>query len=368
MSDPASNARIILERGARAYKCALCDSDVTASQILRFTSNASENEVEQIFSELVHLSSFLESRRPRVAAMIALRRVISHCSNVDVLNLETSPLGQWCLQGLSSSVRELRIASGRTLVTFLLERRGLHASQELIYRNRKNAIAFLRSMSENNHVNLTETCMMAWSQLGRIMDEDELNLVLIKLLEYLGSNNNIVSAIAYNELLTLSEARGVTPRELFQPYWRSLAYMVTKDMVHRPQMSRAVAELLQLSVNELLLVIQEHALPWLVLDRQKDVIQKIADARRDKESWHLIMESANMAPIVALLLIQDPDDIMGFANSRLEELLPNFWPSGVVGLLQSEPVLIVFELLKAAGEADEPRKTTVSVDQGMVGL
>jgi serine/threonine-protein kinase ATR len=232
--------------------------------------------------------------------------------------------------------------------------------QDLISRNRKNSIAFLKSISDNNQPHLTETFIMAWGQLGTVVWEHELNLVLIKLLEYLGSSNNIVSAFAFNELLNLADARRVTPRRLFEPFWPNLAYMVTKDMVQRPQMSRTIAELLQVSVNELLLLIQTHALPWLVLDKQKDVIQKIAEARRESEIWLPLIDPANLAATLALLLVQDFEDIASFAKSRLDELSAHFQTEPLANLLQVEPVLTVIELLKAAGDADETRKALVS--------
>ncbi|KAF4435407.1 putative UVSB PI-3 kinase [Fusarium austroafricanum] len=362
-----------------------------------------KSRVESLFTKLIRLPALAESRRPRVAAMMALRRVILHCEDTELLNLETSRLGQWCLQSLNSSVRELRIAAGRVLATFSLTRPepillsmvlaarpaepndtrnqrvnqvqapspngNFHPNatsgtspmkrQDLISRNRKNSIAFLKSTSDKNQSNLTETFIMAWSQLGTVVWEHELNLVLIKLLEYLGSSNNIVSACAFNELLNLADARRVTPRRLFEPFWPNLAYMATKDMVQRPQMSRNIAELLQVSVNELLLLIQTHALPWLVLDKQKDVIQKIAEARQESEIWLPLIDPANLAATVALLLIQDTEDIAGFAKSRLDELSTHFQTEPLVNLLQVEPVLTVIELLKAAGDTDESRKAPV---------
>ncbi|RBR22292.1 hypothetical protein FVER53590_01978 [Fusarium verticillioides] len=307
------------------------------------------------------------------------------------------------LMSLNSSVRELRVAAGRVLATFSLARpepilssmvlparpaeangignprvnqaqatftdgnfrtnvsngSSLMKTQDLISRNRKNSIAFLKSISDKNQPNLIETFIMAWGQLGTVVWEHELNLVLIKLLDYLGSNNNIVSACAFNELLNLADARRVTPRRLFEPFWPSLAYMTTKDMVQRPQMSRTIAELLQVSVNELLLLIQTHALPWLVLDKQKDVIQKIAEARQESEVWLPLIDPANLAATLALLLVQDTDDIASFAKSRLEELSTHFQTEPLVNLLQVEPVLTVIELLKAAGDADETKKAPV---------
>ena len=64
------------------------------------------------FAELVRLPSFTETKRPRIIAMVALRRLVLHSMDPDFLDLETSPAGQWCLQSLRSSVRELRIAAG----------------------------------------------------------------------------------------------------------------------------------------------------------------------------------------------------------------------------------------------------------------
>lgn len=374
------------------------------SQVLSPLAAIHKDFSEQLFTKLIRLPFLAEARRPRVATMMGLRRLVMHINDPKLLNLETSNLGQWCLQSLYSSVRELRIASGRALAAFSLSRDepslaqvtirglptrqqhpqdkraahemeisrvdGLHSStatdetsemkrHNLIHRNRKVSIAFLKSISDKSQPSLTETFIMAWGQLGRVVSEDELNLVLIKLLEYLGSSNNIVSAFAFNELLSLSEARGTTPRRLFEPFWPNLAYMATKDMVQRPQMSRAIAELLQVSVNELLELIQTYALPWLVLDRQKDVIQKITEARHETDIWLPLMDASNLAATVALLLMQDTDDIVGFAKSRLDSIHPHFHPLSLLELLQSEPVLIAMELLKAAGEADETRKPIV---------
>ncbi|CAJ0548046.1 Ff.00g048000.m01.CDS01 [Fusarium sp. VM40] len=384
-------------------RCSICEMNASPTRSTSHEAVLLKSRVEALFTKLIRLPSLAESRRPRVAAMMALRRVILHCDDAELLNLETSGLGQWCLQSLNSSVRELRIAAGRVLATFSLGRietvlssmvllarpveengaknnrmgqaqgRSVHGDlysgatdqtssmkrQDLISRNRKNSIAFLKSISDNNQPHLTETFIMAWGQLGTVVWEHELNLVLIKLLEYLGSSNNIVSAFAFNELLNLADARRVTPRRLFEPFWPNLAYMVTKDMVQRPQMSRTIAELLQVSVNELLLLIQTHALPWLVLDKQKDVIQKIAEARRESEIWLPLIDPANLAATLALLLVQDVEDIASFAKSRLDELSAHFQLEPLANLLQVEPVLTVIELLKAAGDADETRKALV---------
>ncbi|EGX95160.1 phosphatidylinositol 3- and 4-kinase, putative [Cordyceps militaris CM01] len=260
----------------------------------------------------------------------------------------------------SSSIRELRIAAGRVIVVFMPLKETSYIDDSLLSRNRKLTIGLLRQCSDRDPAHFVESRIMVWGQLGRVMPENELNLVLIKLLDYLGSSNSFEAAVAFNELLNLADSRSTTPRRLLEPYWKSLAYMATKDMVRGPQRSRAIAELLQISVNDLLLLIQTHALPWLVLDKRTEVIQKFAEARQDSLGWEPLMDNANMAAILSLLMIQETDDIETFVKSRLNDVGLHLPDRRIVDLLQIEPVLIAIELLKAAGQADGARKETIT--------
>jgi len=92
------------------FRCSLCKGGGKDRPLCLDITAKSKSTA--CFTELVRLPSFLESKRPRVVAMIALRRVVSHSVDSDFLDLETSAAGQWCLQSLQSSVRELRIAAG----------------------------------------------------------------------------------------------------------------------------------------------------------------------------------------------------------------------------------------------------------------
>lgn len=339
-------------------QCQLCE-DCSQIVVTRATS-ASYATIQTIFTQIVQHPDLPESNIARIATMIGLRRIAVHSYDDAFLDLETPGAGQWCIQSLNSSLRELRIAAGRTLTAFLIQR-AESANDELVLRNRRNTISILKSISEKDRSHLQETCILAWGQLGRVVDEDELNLVLIQLCDYLGSSNNLISAFAFNELLNLALARNTTPRKLFEPFWRSLAYLATKDMLQRPQRSRAIAELLQVSVNELLIIMQTHALPWLVLDKRKNTIQRIAEARGESDARLTLVDGPNLAAIMALLLVQEePNNTTEFAKCRLEEASPYFRSLSVVDLFQSEPVLIVMELLKMAGDADASRKILVS--------
>ncbi|UQC83200.1 phosphatidylinositol 3 [Colletotrichum lupini] len=339
--------------------CTFCDDKYRGSRTLDVTTAAEKREAQSIFTKLIHLPNFKESKRPRIVAMISARRIINHADVTELIDLETSPLGQWCLQSLHSSIRELRIASGRALPLFLRDNNLESLDPTLIIRNRKNALSLLKAASEKDAAIFHESGILAWGQLGRVVTGDELNLVLHKLLEYLGSINSLIASCAFNEILNLASALNTTPRRLFEPFWRNLAYFAVKDMQARPQICRAIADLLQISVTEFLLLIQSHALPWLVLMKKKEVIQKIAEARGERDIWVPILDPANAGSIIALLLIQDVGNIENFVMSRLVEVSSHLETFTLVELVQSEVCSVALELFKAAGEADEARKPRI---------
>jgi serine/threonine-protein kinase ATR len=68
-------------------------------------------EILLFLSALVEDPSFRRTRKPRVLAAHAIRRVIRHLSDGDYLSLGAGVLAPWLMRSLQSSVRELRIAS-----------------------------------------------------------------------------------------------------------------------------------------------------------------------------------------------------------------------------------------------------------------
>lgn len=329
---------------------------------------ATQPLVEAMFARLISLDSFRESRRPRVVAMIALRRVVLHSQNLEVLDLEKSVLGQWCLQALQSSLRELRIAAGRAITLFLQREIGRKVGPQVLSRNTANALGFLKSVSDKNESNISETCLMAWGQMGRVVSDEGLNLILVKMLGFLGHPNPIISAVALNEITNLANYRRTTPRRLLEPFWRSLAYSTVKDMFTRPQTTQMVADLLKTNITELLLLIQSHALPWLVLHRKKDIVHKFLEARREaippdqretEQLWTMLyMDDANLCTILSRLLVQDVPDIEAYVSSVLLDVCPQE-SLNLRELLLSSAVPTTMELLKMSGEGDENMRASV---------
>ena len=342
------------------FQCSSC-SDTRPSALPPTTRHEEAKTLGvTLFSKVIKLPSFLKSRRSRVFAMVALRRIARHSADGEFWDLEKSGPGQWCLQSLHSSIRELRIAAGRALSVFIAEPAAARFNPEVLKRNRANVLGILKTLSDKEAAHLHETCVMAWGQVGRVVSAEELNLVVIKLVEYLGHHNMIVSAFAFNEVLNLAESRGETVGQLFQPFWASLAFSVVKDLVSNPQTARMVADLLQMGVSDLVLMLQKHALPWLVLTKKREVIQKIAEARGETEAWQPCLDPSNMPSILALLLIQDTPDVAGHAMSLLRHTSSHLARTELVELLRTEPIATALELFKAGAEANDARKARVS--------
>lgn len=95
-------------------RCQVCDGVPNLDAVERDESMCREirNDALLIFSNLAKSPAFANAKRPRVLAMLMLKKFALHYEDPEFLDLEISPLGQWCLGSLKSSVRELRIAAG----------------------------------------------------------------------------------------------------------------------------------------------------------------------------------------------------------------------------------------------------------------
>jgi serine/threonine-protein kinase ATR len=153
----------------------------------------------------------------------------------------------------------------------------------------------------------------------------------------------------------------MTPERMFSAFWPSIAIEAVKNLLVRPQTPQLMADLLEINVPEFLVLTQAHTLPWLVLAKKTDVIQKIQQARKDPEVWMTITEPSNLNPILALLLVQNVPDMEDFIMSLLKSAHPRFKEIDLGDLIRVEPASTALQLLKAAGEADESKKSRVSL-------
>ena len=132
------------------------------------------------FSGLLQLPQTAKRKQARVAAMTALKRFLSHAANAEYTDVTQSVYGQWCLQALRASARNMRIAAGfayheaasvksrltvprRAMSVFLRSQVG----HVILQSNRRVILESLRALSADADTKLQETCILAWGQVAR---------------------------------------------------------------------------------------------------------------------------------------------------------------------------------------------------------
>lgn len=202
--------------------------------------------------------------------------------------------------------------------------------------------------------------------------------MLLRLVEYLGHTNPLINGLAYTEVSIISSPSLLeTPNDvqlqklsghssfaamrLFTPYWRTIAITVVKDLQTRPQIAQQLSDLLVMSVPEFLVLTQTFTIPYLILTKRRDILQRIAQARGgDCSLWTLCTDTTNMAATLAYLLIQPSTDIERMIIALLTEITPEFSNVDLAELAKAEPITIATELLKTAAEDDEVTRPKVS--------
>ncbi|KAF2086780.1 putative phosphatidylinositol 3 and 4-kinase [Saccharata proteae CBS 121410] len=298
---------------------------------------------------------FPESERPQKR-----RRLNANSSNdadqatLDVLLNETS-------KHLGAAVDGLENLSqiGRVLPVFLRE----EIPEEIRKFNRLKVLGFMKTLSERNNPGEQEALILAWGNVARTCGGDELNIAILELVNYLGNTHHLLCGVAYAELYSLAVEFQCTPAELLKPYWSSVAFEVVKDLIARPQKAQRLSDLLEISVNQLLLMTQVETLPYLVLTKKKDVLKRIASARGPKTTIQdvCMQPRRNLAAILSKLLLHPSANIEATAVDILSEVAPAFADFDLSNLIQTEPVLIACEMLKAAVGQEEEKKKEASM-------
>ncbi|KAL8754401.1 MAG: hypothetical protein Q9199_004371 [Rusavskia elegans] len=108
---------------------------------------------------------------------------------------------------------------------------------------------------------------------------------------------------------------------------------------------------MSITVSELLRLTQTYTLPYLVLTKQQNILQRVADAC-NRSIKDLCMEPANTSAILAYILLRSPSDAEVTIMSALQSVSSEFLNVDCAELIKAEPVLIASELLKTAGDAD----------------
>lgn len=343
------------------FSCVLCDGTATQdrSQEVYWDKGDRGDDWKEAVATLLAITKeakFQNSTRPRVLMAVAIGRLFNHISDPDYLNLEVCELGQWLLASLSRSLRELKIAAAHSLMVFL------HGdiTSRVRQKNRTSVVEFFDALVQRGVLADQEALILAYGQIARVCGELELPIILHRLVEYLGHPNALICGMAYRELDALAEPH--EPEALFKPFWRILGFSVIKDIINKPQKAQQLADLTEQNVRQLLVLTQSYTLPHLVLTKRRDIIEKIAQARKSSVAETLTQPRNNLAKVLALLLSQPVPDVESYVMETLDAVEPAI-PEGCNNKLETLIALditgVAIEILLLSADHDESRKDQV---------
>jgi serine/threonine-protein kinase ATR len=350
----------LVVEGQRMDWCKVCDSIASEQQFV-IDKDSVDTANAKTFADFlgfivrcVEDAQLKRSKKFRIVCANTLRRLASHINSTDHSLLAFDGIGQWLMRSLQSSVRELRVAAAQALVPYLRD----DLPQDVRQRNRIDTLDFLKRLADKGILHVQETLTFAWSLIGQTCGGPELNIALIQLVDYLGHSHPLISGAAYHEIIQLARYRDCAPAELIRPYWKSLAIHVVKDVYVCPQKIQQLSDVLCISVGELLIQTQTETIPYLILTRKRDVLQRIAQARGPSTNVHdlWLQPSRNIAAVLAFLLIQPLENSEQNAIALLREASPDFAEADLSGLVKLEPIQTACEILKYAADYPDVKK------------
>lgn len=308
------------------------------------------NCFHDILCALLDTREVLQSKVLRIMTATAVRAFTKGTPVTNQLDLTTSALGKWCLQGLRSSVRQLRMLAALTLRNFMQA----EAMDERTRKNRLIILDVLRQFANLNDARWSESLITAFGEVACCCDEDERAIAINQLIEYLGHTSKLICDMAYLELKHVADTLEYSNAiELLDPFWRVTGVTVVKDLLTRPQKIQQLADLLGWHVNRLLLHVETEVLPWLVLEKKQDILLRFARARGGKTSVSdVCIHRRNLPAILAAIVVQHPEDIEAAISSCLGHASSDFHDKDPVEFLKAETIAVASELLKVAGDKD----------------
>ena len=181
-----------------------------------------------------------------------------------------------------------------------------------------------------------------------------MNIILLRLVEYLGHSNALISNLAFEELQRLSNHSPASAMRLFQPYWRTVAIAAVKDLNKRPQICQQLGDLLGMSVPGFLKHTQFYTIPYLIVTRSQDSLQRIAEANGPESTIAAIcLEPSQLATTLAYIMVQPSLDQKSTILTLLSAASPDFARADISEFFRAEPLGIAFELLKIAGDHED---------------
>ncbi|QIW94919.1 hypothetical protein AMS68_000437 [Peltaster fructicola] len=301
------------------------------------------------------LSDLLDDTTSEPKLRVLSLRVVQICiPTVPDLDISTSPLDRAVLRGLRSSSRDVRIAAGNCVPAILQQQ--MPASE----RSRHVLLQWMRQLADQNVLAIQETLIPIWGHVAAACNVDELNLVLLRLVEYFGHPNSLIRGLAFTELQNVASTRAGagSVETLFAPYWSTIGVSVVQDLFSCPQKVQMLCDLLVKDVNTFLTMTQVHTTPHLVATKRKDILLRVAAARGPGASVRdvCLHPRTSLIAVMSHLLCQHGNESENFAITCLAAVDSSFRGEDLGDYVKIDSTAIACEVLKFAGEQSKENK------------
>ncbi|KAK9480237.1 hypothetical protein V1514DRAFT_359878 [Lipomyces japonicus] len=322
------------------YFCKICDNP----RPTRDVKAEPWTELCDIFGYMTTAKAICKQEPLRISLMLAFRRYLCHYVAPDVSD---HVFGKWLQSMFTSSFRECRLTASRVLPLFVES-----DSQFTSTSSNKHKVLEIIKRSANNNVYMAETLIVVLSELGKISEGEDLNVLLLRLINYLYSNNAFEVALAYHELRQIAVFKGLSVWRLMAPYWSTIGIYVFGNFELKSQMLKTLSDVLEVSVDDFLIRTQEYTVPYLVLQKKSIIIRHLAEIT-GKEVYQILTD--NIIPILAIFLTQPNLSQPIHEATLLLTELSNLSRFPVTSLLQRFMIEISIEVLKRYSVEDEKK-------------
>lgn len=258
-----------------------------------------------------------------VGILFCLQRIFTHYQPPELIDNTTgslTPEFKIVTQCFVNKNRYLRLIATRIIP--LLNITDLHNSDD---ENTTTIIKFLQSTKDPI---MTETIVMAWTQLIVTTSGEVFDTLLLKLIDIFNSDDYATQIMMTFQIKSLATAVKKTPYQLLSPILPVLLRQLGKNLVERKASFRRLIELLGYSGKTILEIFQRYIVPHAVMQYKTDVFSEIAKIISDgdidsisKQKEALLIK--NSRQIFAVALVRHGF----FSLDTLETLFLNRLPS-----------------------------------------
>lgn len=282
--------------------CSRCDSQLNDQSYVNSQIDPDRQEAQQdplIASVLQLLWDIIGQEQEPVlitAGLLALRKIFASYHPPKLTS--SDKYFKWISKCLTNDIREIRLLATKLIPYYLI------LEDDIVYdSNFQLIISMLQQIKINKYPHLAESTIISWSELAIVIGIDEkLILVLVKLIDFIGSEVLFQSTIAFHQLEIISSCKRKTPWQLLSPFLPHLSVIIVKQMKTKPMIINKICGLVRVPIDVFLSRTQLYTIPHLLTYYKHDLIGEISSTIKVSK-YELIKQ--NFPKIIAYLLTLD---------------------------------------------------------------